>query len=419
MSQRSLRLTNSQILSTQLDAIIAQKPIILWCKQLRGFALRISPPNKKYPHGKTSYLVQKHQAGRKSREIRFTFGTYPEIPLVDAYNQAISLLAQIRNNQNPSAERKSVFSQRKQLYLASKTNKFSIVCEQYRKKRLEEPNSNTNYFNKELPYLFNKHVYPSIGNKSLTEIHKDDLRTLLKAIPTIPMRGKIHAMMLPLFKYALQEDIITTNPFEGIAPTPKPKSRDRYLDKTEISALWKSSLDTIDTDRPMFGYFYQVLLLTALRLREASNLEISELDIPNKQLIIPANRMKMDQAHVVPLTDFTIAQINKIPRKHKIYIFSYGRAPLSGFSAAKSLLDQGMQKYLPAPLKPFVNHSLRATFSSHLGSLGINGDIIDRCLAHAPKSTSGSMKPYQLYEFMPERRYAMNTWSEFVEALIQ
>lgn len=43
--------------------------------------------------------------------------------------------------------------------------------------------------------------------------------------------------------------------------------------------------------------------------------------------------------------------------------------------------------------KPFVAHTLRHSFSTWLGELGVDGDTIDRLLGHAPKSTR--MRHYQ------------------------
>lgn len=422
MSNRSARLTESSIVSAQVDAIIANRPILLWCPQLKGFGLRISPPSKRYPTGKSAYIVQKRVAGRGSKETRYTFGDYPMLPLSEARDQALALLSQIRADNSPAQRRKDLFAQRRQEYQASKTNKFSLVYEQYRNKRVSEnQKGDTNYFTKEMPYLFDKHVIPYIGNKSLTEIQKDDLRTLLRAIHKLPTRGKIEAMLKPLFKYALKEDIISTNPFDAIEATPKPKSRDRYLSTIELQAYWSATTDTLSTDKPLFGHFYRVLLLTAARLREIAKLEISELQLDKKQIHISAARMKNDSGHIIPLSDFVVAQINAIPRKHKTYVFSYGRRSLSGFSTAKSLQDEAMRPYLAkqnVEFKPWVNHSLRATFATHMAEQGANTDIIDRCLSHISESQEGVKGIYQLYEFLPERRDVMEKWSSFIERLI-
>jgi integrase len=420
MSQRSLRLTEKDLASAQVDAIISNKPIFLWCSQLRGFGLRISPPSNKYRTGKTSYIVQKRVAGRHSREIRFTFGEYPAISLIDAYNLALKHISHIRSNINPAQNKKSLFAQRRQEYQNYKTQKFAIIFENYRKKRLEENGANTNYFEKEMPQLFNKYVIPLVGNKSFTEIQKDDIKTLLRTIEKVPTRGKVEAMLKPLFKYALTEDIIKTNPFDGIQPTPKPKSRDRYLSAVELHAYWSAATDIIETEKPLFGHFYKLLLLSAARLREIAELEISELQLDKRQIHIAPSRMKNDNGHIIPLSDFTIAQINNIPRKHKTFVFSYGRSHLQGFSAAKSLLDDAMKPYLQRQnqeSKPWVNHSLRHTFATHMAEQGANTDIIDRCLSHISKQQEGVRGVYQLYEFMPERRAVMQQWSDFVEKL--
>jgi integrase len=423
MSKRVLPtgITKERIAAADLDATISGKAVLLWDNSPKGFFARVGPPNTKFPLGKTTFGVHKRQGGRGSRAIAVMFGTYPEMDISTARDKAISLIAQIRNGENPSQDKNSLFAKRRQEYHAYKNHKFRLILEDYRKKRIaENTKGDTNYFEKEMPYLFDKYVIPHIGNRTFSEIRKDDLKVLLREIPTLPMRGKVEAMLKPIFKYATTEDIINSNPFDGIAPTPKPKSRDRYLSTIEIQALWSAACDTIDTDKPLFGHFYKLLLLSAARLREIAELEISELQLDRAQIHIAARRMKNDHGHIIPLSPFAIAQINAIPRKHKTYVFSYGRSHLSGFSAAKVLIDEGMQPYLKTQnqeFKPWVNHSLRHTFATHMAEQGANTDIIDRCLSHMSRSQEGVRGVYQLYEFIPERRQAMQLWSDLIESL--
>src|SRR5262245_16314203 len=101
------KITSKRLDAASVDVLLATKPIIIWDSELRGFGVRLSPANKRYPDGKISYLVQKRQGGRASREIRVTFEA---ADISQARDKAISLIAAIRNGENPSKQKKDLLA---------------------------------------------------------------------------------------------------------------------------------------------------------------------------------------------------------------------------------------------------------------------------------------------------------------------
>ena len=67
------------------------------------------------------------------------------------------------------------------------------------------------------------------------------------------------------------------------------------------------------THRPI----YRMLLLTGQRKSEVAGARWREFDLEKRLCTIPASRMKMDAAHVVPLTDEVIALLQSLPRFKK------------------------------------------------------------------------------------------------------
>ena len=65
----------------------------------------------------------------------------------------------------------------------------------------------------------------------------------------------------------------------------------------------------------------------------------------NKVWVIPAERMKTDVDHVVPLSDEVIALLKSLPRFHQgdhLFSTTFGKKPVNGFSKAKARLDRRM-----------------------------------------------------------------------------
>jgi integrase len=387
--------------------------MILWDTDQRGFAVRIGPRNTRYPNGKISYFVQKRTGGRGSKEFRYVFGQYPQMDIKEARNRALSLISDIRGNINVSKQRKETIDLRRAEAEASRTKKFEDIFQEYRKTKSD----GSYYWEVDLVYYQNKYFVPRFGSLAVTEITKDDIRTLLKSIKHKSVAKKAEAQLRPFFKYCVQEDIIYANPMTDLAPLPKLKSRDRVLSREELVAFWKAT-EEMKKAGSLFGHVYQLLLLTGQRLREIAHMEHDELNLLEQIFNLSAKRSKNGLAHIVHLSDLALEIITTAPRNSNQFVFSYNRHALSGFSVSKRILEQTMQKYLDKPLKPFQLRDLRRTFATNCAELGIDHNIADRILNHVSDSQSGVKGIYQRYEFLPERKAAMLTWNNYVQSLI-
>ncbi len=408
-----VRLTKASISQAALDETLDRGVITLWDTDLRGFGVRIGPPNDKYQNGKISYFVQSRIGGRGSREIRYVFAQYPSMDIPQARILALTLIAKIKNNIDIAKEKRSLFAQRRAEFEASKTQKFREIFEQYRKVRSD----GTYYWERDFIYYQNKYFFPTLGNVSIKDITKDDIRGLLKAMEHKSMAKRAEQILRPFFKWCLQEDIIPQNPMIDLAPLPKSKSRNRVLSKVELIAFWKAT-EELKKDQSLFGHVYQLLLLTGQRLREIAHMERNELDLAQQTFTLSAKRSKNDLSHIVHLSPLALAVISSVTVKSNELVFSYRGSKLSGFSVSKSILDRTMQRYLDKPLEPFQLRDLRRTFATNCAELGINHNIADRILNHVSDSQSGVKGIYQRYEFLQERKEAILKWSKYVEETI-
>lgn len=70
-------------------------------------------------------------------------------------------------------------------------------------------------------------------------------------------------------------------------------------------------------------------------------------------------------------------------------------------------------KALGNKCRRFTPHDLRSTARSHLGALGVNLLIAERCLNH---SLGGLIAVYDQHDYLSERRAALDLWTEFILA---
>ena len=64
---------------------------------------------------------------------------------------------------------------------------------------------------------------------------------------------------------------------------------------------------------------------------------------------------------------------------------------------------------------PWTPHDLRRTFNTQLSAMEITPHIVEKCLGH---KLPGIMATYNQYEYLPERKEALEQWAEKIEILV-
>jgi hypothetical protein len=115
----------------------------------------------------------------------------------------------------------------------------------------------------------------------------------------------------------------------------------------------------------------------------------------------------------VPLTKQALAVLNEIPRFTRgDYVFSttFGEKPVSGFSKAKSRLDQ-----LMVISEPFKLHDLKRTVRTRLASLKVPDSIAEMVIGHGRK---GLQRVYDQHTYEPEMREALELWAGLLRDIV-
>jgi integrase len=193
------------------------------------------------------------------------------------------------------------------------------------------------------------------------------------------------------------------------------------------------------------GDFFKVTLLTGQRREEVSTMRWIDLDfdhkIPmrdgNKELLIncpiwtlPGTSTKNGKVHAVPLAPAVVDILKAMPRKAiklaeggtqlSPWVFTVGgERPISGYSKAKSRIDQkitaALAEQADPPLEPWTIHDLRRTAATEMGRLEVQRFIIGKVLNHTDRTITGR---YDKFEYLKEKRHALNTWAAYVDGLV-
>lgn len=122
-----------------------------------------------------------------------------------------------------------------------------------------------------------------------------------------------------------------------------------------------------------------------VRPGELRKAEWSEIDFGSAEWRIPAERMKMREAHIVPLSTQAVGILQELRplTEHSRYVFPSIRTitrPMSDGTVNAALRRLGYDS------DQHVGHGFRAMASTLLNEMGWSPDVIERQLAHAPRN---------------------------------
>jgi len=261
------------------------------------------------------------------------------------------------------------------------------------------------------------YILPHWKSRPIKSITAADAITILKKVyqNTEETSHRICALLKDLWSFAKlwkkvdENEMAEINALRDIGRVNR-KNFDAITEPKEL-ALFLKTLD---------GYKGEVvkiaLTLSAhcfLRSTELRYGRWSEVDFEEKRWNIPADRMKMKQPHVVPLSEFVILQLRELEK------YRAGDGELmfpSRQSSSRPISDMILSTAIHRMGFEATQHGFRATFRT-LGSevLEFPNHLQEHQLAHAVKDPNGTA--YNRTKHLPQRLAMMNAWSEYLECL--
>ncbi len=221
-------------------------------------------------------------------------------------------------------------------------------------------------------------------------------------------------------RFAVQQGIATRNPagdLDGIIKPRKVQHR-ASLPREELPEFLKL-LETYDgRGRRLTQLAIKLLLLTFVRSGELRGARWNEFDFEDKVWRIPAERMKMKNEHIVPLSKQSLDVLENLKATTGSYdlLFPSERErnrEMSDNTMRRAIFKLGYDGNEEGKSKA-VPHGFRATASSILNESGFNPDAIERQLAH--KESNGVRAAYTHHaRYLDERRTMMQWWADYLD----
>jgi integrase len=367
-----------------------------WDGSLPGFGMRVSSG------GTRSWFVMYRYNGINRR---MKLGNYPLMKLADARDAARAALRKAEDGQDPASESKRV-----KVRMDTVEDLAKLYIEQHAKPKKRSW--------KKDDQILNREVLPLIGRKRVVDVKRQDVRDVLQ--PIIDRGALIRAnhtleVVRMMFNWAIQEkDMAILNPAAGIKKPGEVNDRRRYLTDMEFYQFWKAL--TLDRLGQHGVAAFQLLALTMQREMEVLRMRWQDIDWNDATWTIPADHAKNQLEHVVPLGEFAIGcllNLEALAADGDVYVFQSD--VLANDHVRRVFLEKRIIKIREAAkLINVTIHDLRRSGTTYLGRLKVPQLIKKKILNHTARKKGDVTDIYDRFEYLDEKREAMQKWETFL-----
>jgi integrase len=364
----------------------------------RGLSLLVNPNGSKWWRLRYRFY---------GREKMLSLGVYPDVPLKLARERCDDARKKIAAGQDPSVERHAE--------KAAREHTFEIVAREWL--ALQQKKLSLSTYNKSR-WMLETFIFPDLGARPIGEITAPDLLT---AIRKIEARGinetarRTKQRCGQVLRYAIatgraQHDI-SADLRGALAPVVS-KHHAAITDPTQIGEL----LRAVD------GYSGQLVTAAALKLAplvfvrpgELRAARWTEFDLERAEWRISAERMKMREAHVVPLSTQAVEILKDLVglTGRGSYVFPSVRTATRPMS--ENTINAALRR-IGYSTEEMTGHGFRALASTCLNELGWAPDVIELQLAH--KERNAVRAAYNRSLRLSERKKMMQSWANHLDEL--
>ncbi|ASF47846.1 tyrosine-type recombinase/integrase [Methylovulum psychrotolerans] len=369
----------------------------------KGMFLLINPNGSKYFRLKYRF---------NGKEKTLALGVYPETSLKTAREDRDKARQQIIDGIDPNENKKAV----KQSKAESAANSFEVIAREWYERNMGDKSTD---HKKRVTGLFERDLFPYIGNKPITDLKAPELLAALRRIEARNAIETAHRALQvcgQVFRYAIatgrtERDItpdlrgslmtIKGGHFSAVTEPKQAAELLRAIDGYSGSFVVKSAL--------------QLAPLVFVRPGELRQAEWEHIDFDTKEWRYLVT--KTQTPHIVPLSAqaLTILQELKPLTGNGRYVFPSARTPngsrpMSDMALLAALRRMGIGK------DEMTVHGFRALARTVLDEvLGFRPDFIEHQLAHAVKDPNG--RAYNRTAHLAERRKMMQSWADYLDGL--
>lgn len=366
----------------------------------RGLYLMVTPAGGKlwrwkYRHGGVEKLM--------------TFGSYPDVPLASARERHAAARKLLADGTDPMAARKA---ERLAGSLADARSFRSVAALWLDHWKIDKSERHVGTTKRRL----DRNVFPHLGARPIAEIEAPELVVMAKTIEargvgdlarrTLETTGQI-------FRYAIAHGYCSRNPAADIKPRdvlkPVVTVNLARIESRELPGLLKAI--EVYRGKVVTRLAMKLMALVFLRTGELIGGRWAEIDWDAKRWNIPAERMKMGTAHIVPLSSQTIEVLELLRA-----VTGGGELMFPGDidirkTMSKNTILEALDRMGYGGV--MTGHGFRGLASTLLHEQGWQHEHIELQLAHAPRNNVSAAYNHALY--LKPRAKMMQGWADYLE----
>jgi integrase len=373
-----------------------------------GLYLEVNPAGGKWWRWKYRFA---------GKEKRLSFGVYPDVTLKAAREKRDACRQQLAAGIDPGEARKA------EKVAQAGAESFEAIAREWHTKF--SPGWVASHGDRILRRL-ERDIFPWIGKRPIAEIKAPDLLAVLRRIESRGALETTHRAMQncgQVFRYAVATGRAERDPtgdLRGALPPPKETHHASIVEPKRIAEL----LRAIDSYQGFFATKCALRLapLVFVRPGELRKAQWREIDLEKGEWRIPAERMKMREQHIVPLSRQAVEILRELEPLTNREILARPNSPRFVFPSARTHERPMSENAILAALRrmgytneEMTGHGFRSMASTLLHEQGWNHQVIERQLAHAERNAVSAA--YNFAEHLPERRKMMQAWADYLNGL--
>lgn len=362
------------------------------------------------PNGSKLWMLKYRRPDGK--ETRIGLGMYPQVSILMARVERDKIKLRMRaEGIDPAAERRMSRLKRQQAH----ADNFEAVAREWHAK--QKPSWRETHAAKVLRFL-EVDVFPWLGSRPTSDIKSPELLAVARRVEARGAIEKSHRVVQisgQIFRYAVATGRAEHDPAAALRGALAKVNTKHHASITEPKAIG-ALLRAMETYKGgmVTRCALQFAPLVFARPGELRKAEWSEINLEAAEWRIAGEKMKMKEAHIVPLSAQAVAVLTEIQAVTGSgrYVFPSERTnkkPMSENTVNAALRALGYTK------DQMTGHGFRSMASTRLHEMGYKHEIIERQLAHAERNKVSAA--YNYAEYLPERRKMMQAWADYLDGV--
>jgi integrase len=358
---------------------------------LHGLFLRIEPT------GSRRWVQRVSVAGRQ-REIGL--GSADLVTLAEARELAMSNKKLARAGGNPLAAKQERVAIPSLIEAIDKVIELNAPTWTNAKHAAQFKSTLTNY------------VTHKLGRRPVNDIQAADILSVLQPIwvDKNETARRVKQRIGTVMKWAIAQGYRSDDPtiaLNQVLPKPNRKPKHRaslpYTNVADCLNIIKNSDAMLSTKLAI-----ELLVLTATRSGEVRLANWSEIDFEARTWTIPAERMKMKEVHIIPLSDRALDVL------HQAKALGNEGLIFPGMRSGRPMSDMTMSKLVKELGFPVDIHGFRTSFRTWVQEqTNTAHEVAERALAH--KTSNKVEAAYARSDLFEKRRKLMDAWASYLD----